>query len=1007
MKKSFLSTLCAIATITGFAQVKISTPAELTTTPLPEASSILEVKSPNQGVLIPRMSTIQRDAIGAPSISLLIFNTTTDQFEYYAATPVPGWIGISRTGMNGNWNLTGNTGTNPMVNFLGTIDEKSLAFRTFNQVRMLIDSTGKVGVGTTIPNSSFNVYGNNNPGFQFGASQFFVSTYSRPTRLNAAASQISYGLLSHTMADNVGTYNGVAGRVLRTGDTSAANLTAALAHVNNPGNFQTAVLGITNSRLNESSAGQNFSAARFTDGTGAITAAQDSNTYTIFASSARKNYFEGNVGVGTSFPNSRMNVYGNNTNGFAFGAATFYVGVYSRPTRLNAAASQISYGLLSHTMSDNVGTYNGVAGRVLRTGDTSQANLTAALAHVNNPGNFQTAVLGITNSRADQSSDGQNFSAARFTDGTGAITAAQDSNTYTIFASSARKNYFEGNVGVGTSFPNSRMNVYGNNTNGFAFGAATFYVGVYSRPTRLNAAASQISYGLLSHTMSDATLEHTMVLLVVYLRTGDTSQANLTAALAHVNNPGNFQTAVLGITNSRADQSSDGQNFSAARFTDGTGAITAAQDSNTYTIFASSARKNYFEGNVGVGTSFPNSRMNVYGNNTNGFAFGAATFYVGVYSRPTRLNAAASQISYGLLSHTMSDNVGTYNGVAGRVLRTGDTSQANLTAALAHVNNPGNFQTAVLGITNSRADQSSDGQNFSAARFTDGTGTLTPAQEASTFTIFASSARKNYFEGSIGVGTTAPNSRVNVYGNNTAGFPFGAANFYVGVYSRPTRMNAAANEISYGLLSHTTSDAVGTYNGVAGRVLRTGDTSQANLTAALAHVNNPGNFQTAVLGIVNSRADQSSDAQNFSAARLTVGAAASLTPTQLPNTYTVFAPDSVKSFFKGAIGINTNAPATSLDVDGGLSLRASTSSAAAVAIMNRSYVRVSTAGTFTITNGLQTGQVLIIESVAGGNTLADTGNVNSAGDVTFTTAGSTVSLIWNGTQWVETTRSIN
>ena len=42
----------------------------------------LEVSSTTKGVLLPRMTTVNRDAISSPGESLLIFNTTTNQFEY-------------------------------------------------------------------------------------------------------------------------------------------------------------------------------------------------------------------------------------------------------------------------------------------------------------------------------------------------------------------------------------------------------------------------------------------------------------------------------------------------------------------------------------------------------------------------------------------------------------------------------------------------------------------------------------------------------------------------------------------------------------------------------------------------------------------------------------------------------------------------------------------------------------------------------------------------------------
>ncbi|HOA10775.1 MAG TPA: hypothetical protein PKN65_10945, partial [Tenuifilaceae bacterium] len=50
----------------------------------PDSSAMLDVKSTNLGLLIPRMTSAQRDAITNPAEGLLIFNTTTQCFEAYS-----------------------------------------------------------------------------------------------------------------------------------------------------------------------------------------------------------------------------------------------------------------------------------------------------------------------------------------------------------------------------------------------------------------------------------------------------------------------------------------------------------------------------------------------------------------------------------------------------------------------------------------------------------------------------------------------------------------------------------------------------------------------------------------------------------------------------------------------------------------------------------------------------------------------------------------------------------
>ncbi|HNQ20958.1 MAG TPA: hypothetical protein PKI46_07865, partial [Bacteroidales bacterium] len=48
----------------------------------PDNSSLLEIRG-NKGVLFPRITTAERDAINNPAQSLVIFNSTTQCFETY------------------------------------------------------------------------------------------------------------------------------------------------------------------------------------------------------------------------------------------------------------------------------------------------------------------------------------------------------------------------------------------------------------------------------------------------------------------------------------------------------------------------------------------------------------------------------------------------------------------------------------------------------------------------------------------------------------------------------------------------------------------------------------------------------------------------------------------------------------------------------------------------------------------------------------------------------------
>src|SRR5687768_13000581 len=50
---------------------------------IPHASSILDVKSTERGMLVPRMTTLQRIAIPTPATGLLVYDQTTNSFWFY------------------------------------------------------------------------------------------------------------------------------------------------------------------------------------------------------------------------------------------------------------------------------------------------------------------------------------------------------------------------------------------------------------------------------------------------------------------------------------------------------------------------------------------------------------------------------------------------------------------------------------------------------------------------------------------------------------------------------------------------------------------------------------------------------------------------------------------------------------------------------------------------------------------------------------------------------------
>lgn len=86
--KFFLFPSLLMLTTVFYSQVGIGTST-------PDDSSVLDLSSSSKGLLMPRLTTVERDAILLPASGLMIYNLTLNDGQINEGTPsVPSWIGI-------------------------------------------------------------------------------------------------------------------------------------------------------------------------------------------------------------------------------------------------------------------------------------------------------------------------------------------------------------------------------------------------------------------------------------------------------------------------------------------------------------------------------------------------------------------------------------------------------------------------------------------------------------------------------------------------------------------------------------------------------------------------------------------------------------------------------------------------------------------------------------------------------------------------------------------------
>ena len=137
--RQILSIIFFLVQLSLFSQVAINS-----TGASADPSAMLDVNSANRGILIPRMTTMQRLTISVPREGLIVYDNETQSFWYRKNSS---WVEILNTGNANAWLLAGNSTTDPEEAFIGTTDNQPLIFKTFSMPSGIIHPSGATFLG--------------------------------------------------------------------------------------------------------------------------------------------------------------------------------------------------------------------------------------------------------------------------------------------------------------------------------------------------------------------------------------------------------------------------------------------------------------------------------------------------------------------------------------------------------------------------------------------------------------------------------------------------------------------------------------------------------------------------------------------------------------------------------------------------------------------------------------------------------------------------------------------
>ena len=119
---------------------------------LPDASALMDMKSTNKGLLIPRMTTIERIAIPSPAIGLMIYDNTTNSFWYYNVSV---WKEIGASAASA---VLQDADNDTKIQVEESVDEDVIRMDIGGSERLVITTSASGATTIDFPNNDSNIF---------------------------------------------------------------------------------------------------------------------------------------------------------------------------------------------------------------------------------------------------------------------------------------------------------------------------------------------------------------------------------------------------------------------------------------------------------------------------------------------------------------------------------------------------------------------------------------------------------------------------------------------------------------------------------------------------------------------------------------------------------------------------------------------------------------------------------------------------------------------------------